>query len=201
MQEDKVVALDVVPIPENPLADGPYPKQPKPRIQSKPLTKFNDPKVADHVAKILIKNNLDYQKAAKEIEPDAASLRIKILADKMEESQTVQKALKENLEASGLDDKSKDIYVKTLWDWMLEGNKSMNETLYKEDGSRDYRGEIKRREAATQYAIAAARILSRAFIQEKPQDNKPMELRIKGWGDMVDTMTKPVVEEKEEENV
>lgn len=185
-----------IPSPENPFEDkkstGDRQNLQKDTYVKPKQINHKNPKVADHIAKTLIKNNMDAMATAHDLDPQAKAQRVKTIAEMIEESETVQKALKENLAASGLDDKSRDVYVTTLWKWMLEGDKSINEPIFNLEGERDLRSENRRRDVAKDYAVTAARILGRAFIQEKPVDNRPIALQIKGWDGVVDSMTKPI---------
>lgn len=162
--------------------------------------RHQDPKVAEYVAKVALKNELDMEKAVKEMRPEASAEQVKRMSQTLQESPTVQKAIEFELKNAGLDDASAKEYVKRIWGWFDLANQAQEEIWVEEDGvaKRDYKLETRRMEAAQQYAITAARILQKAFISEKVEDTTPKALRIGGYEEGVRKMMGMTEESPEE---
>ena len=72
------------------------------------------------------------------------------------------------------DDKAASLRLKQiLWGWIETAEKAVIVTG--EDGSRDYRTEVRLRDMQAQMAMRAASILGRQLIGEKREDRPPME--------------------------
>lgn len=141
----------------------------------------SNPKVAEHIAKVALKNAMDMEETVKELKPEAGPQDTARLARLLERSETVQNAIKFELENAGLDEISGKEYVRRIWEWFDKANQAM-EPIYMSDGqTRDYKLETRRAEAAQQYAITAAKILQKAFISEKVENVQPSPMKITGF--------------------
>jgi hypothetical protein len=134
----------------------------KPQVIGNP----NNPVVADFIATAAIKNQLDMSRTVKEIAPDLSVVKAAEVAQQLEKHPGVQESIQKALEAEGLDDKSREVYVRKIWDWFLNGNKDQS--------------------------LTAARLLGRAFIVEKVDTNRPQELIIRNYAQGVEQMFAPV---------
>lgn len=159
-----------------------------PTVDTKPTRvriRHQNPKVADHVAKVLIKNAMDMESAVKELAPELSPVRVAEVCDLLEESETVRQAIANNLRASGLDEDSKDRFVKKMWSWV---DSIEDIILDPNTGQVDILATTLHRTSMKDFALAGARILSKGFISDKVVDNKPAALPIKGWGEGVSKM-------------
>jgi hypothetical protein len=121
--------------------------------------------VAKHAATTVIVNSLDYDKAAAELKPDMSPYEQHRLAHQLESDSDVQAQVQSLLKKRGLDDESRDYFVQRLWQ-MFE--------------SADPRQEQK--------ALAAMRILGRAFVSEKIENVEVTSLKINGINEGLERM-------------
>lgn len=138
------------------------PVKPQKTEAEKVIGDVSNPKVAEYVATAAIKNQMDMQRAVKEIAPTLSPSKAAEVADSLEKNPAVQESIQRALEADGLDEHSRDVYVRRIWDWFLNGNKDQQ--------------------------LTAARILQRAFIAEKVDPNRPQELVIRNYAEGVEKM-------------
>jgi hypothetical protein len=169
----------VRPKPTDPMAERKSGRRRK--AAAKPAIRHTDPKVAAHVAKVAIKHAMDMEGAVKEIVPDATPAEAKKLVMTLEGSPTVKKAVAEELVNAGLDENAKKVYVNQIWDWFQAPNKAAESPILTPEGTRDYKAELRRLEVMKEFALTAARILSKAFIAEKIEDNRLQPLKIVGF--------------------
>lgn len=157
--------------------------------------RHQNPKVADHVAKTLIKHAMDMESAVKELAPELSPTRVAEVCDLLEESETVRLAIAENLRANGLDEDSKNRFVQKMWHWIDSIEDVVRNPL---TGEVDMLATVMHRGSMKDFALAGARILSKGFITDKVVNDKPQTLPIKGWGEGVSKMLgneEPVVTE------
>jgi hypothetical protein len=131
--------------------------------RDEPTIRYGIPSVAKHCARVIVMHHMDYPNAVRYLlGANSANANIDKIADELEKSTTVQKYVEEELSVHGLDEMSKDAFVREMWDWLRRGteNKSMK----------------------------AAGILGKGFIAEKVEAVKPEELPIEGLGDAVRSM-------------
>jgi hypothetical protein len=131
--------------------------------KGRPRIRYQIPSVARYVARVIIKNAMDYELAVEEIaggSMDAISIRE--IASNMQSSPEIQAAIENELTIHGLDEKSKDAFVHEMWDWL--------------------RGDSEEK------AKKAAGILGRGFIAEHINVDKPETLAIDGLEDAVNSM-------------
>lgn len=161
------------PVPTDPMAEGPTPVKAKRgssrdrKILSldkgRPRIRYQVPSVARYVARVIIKNSMDYELAVEEIAGgNMDEISIREIAHNMQSSAEVQAAIENELTIHGLDEKSKDAFVHEMWDWL--------------------RGD------SEELAKKAASILGRGFIAERINVDKPETLAIEGMEDAVNSM-------------
>jgi hypothetical protein len=112
--------------------------------------------VSNFVAGVAVKNALDMERTVQELRLEFPPARAAMIADKLEHDANVQRAIQKTLEKRGLDEKSKQHYVALLWRY-AESEKPDDE---------------KRQ-------LQSLRILGRAFIADKVEVDKPVDLPIK----------------------
>jgi hypothetical protein len=74
-----------------------------------------DPKVSEYIAGAVVKSLLDYRSAARMLKPDFSPSHQAVLAYQLERDANVQAAVQRELAKRGLDESSKEQYVKILW--------------------------------------------------------------------------------------
>lgn len=121
-----------------------------------PNPRLADPKVAEHIVAVILKHQLDFNKAVREMHPTLPPVNVAELAHKLEHSPHVQTALGSMLAQLSLDGESKEFYVRELW--------------FRFRSSQDIRERI-----------AAMKMLGKAFISERVEVSRPEELRIEGF--------------------
>ena len=134
---------------------------------AKPIGRgWSNPLLAKVAARALIKNNLNATRAAKELRPHLTDQSARTTGRRIMNTPEVLNELEKQLGPQGLDDKSREKYVQTLWSWFLGPDKEKAQT--------------------------AARILGRGFIGDKIQVDKPETLQISGFEEGVKRMLGPV---------
>jgi hypothetical protein len=123
------------------------------------------PRVADHVAAVMVKNCLDTEQAVAELKPDLSPYEAAQTANKLDNDPRVQQAVQKQLQKRGLDEKSKDHFVDLLWRY-AESEKPNDE---------------KRQ-------LQSLRILGKAFIADHVEISKPEVLRFSGFEEEVKRM-------------
>jgi hypothetical protein len=124
-----------------------------------------NPKVANFVAGVAVKNFLDMEKAVEEIRPKLTPYQIAETAQKLERDPYVQGAIQKTLEKRGLDEKSKGHFVDLLWRYAES-----------EDPSDEKR------------QLQSMRILGKAFVGENVHVEKMQPLKIQGADEIVTAM-------------
>lgn len=178
----------------------PPPKPPTPAlpgIDNTPARGFQirhtKPEVASFVARVVIRNQMDYVAAVRELAElkqveGLTDKRAREMAHTLEQSPAVKAAIEEQLTVHGLDDCSKEAYVKFLWDTM----RKMNEE--------DVDGRPMVNEAKLKIGLTSMRILGKGFVGEKVDVNKPAELPIQGLDDGLKRMMGKSEDEEEGED-
>jgi hypothetical protein len=82
--------------------------------------RWQDPRVAEHCAKVIIASNMDYEVAAAKIAPAETHERISVLAKQLATNVKVQKAIAAVLAKIGFDDKGFELFGKVLWEAILD---------------------------------------------------------------------------------
>lgn len=118
------------------------------RIRSRPTLEL--------VARALIVNHMDYEKAVVMLFPNRSTEFYADTLDYLEAHTDLQAEVENQLKITGLDETSKEAYVKQMWMWMWGVDNELKTT--------------------------AARILGKAFMPEKV-DDQPKPLRIAGIED------------------
>ena len=126
----------------------------------------NKPTVREHAAKVAILHNLDFRETAKELKPNLPPVDQAELAQTLEHDPKLSREIQSQLSARGLSDNDRDYFVKRLWE-MFE--------------SSDPRQEAK--------ALAAMRILGRAFISDKVENVQVEKLQLIGLEEGLKRMT------------
>lgn len=121
------------------------------------------PEVANYIARVVILMHMDYERAVETIEPNLKPEDVDRIAKELQHASLVQDAIEKQLKATGLDEGSKDVFVKEIW-------------------NRFWNGGAKEKEISS-------RILAKAFIAEKVDHNKPQELQIRGFKEGVAVLT------------
>lgn len=89
-----------------------------------PAIRYHRPEVADHVARMLIAHNFDYEAAvSKMLEADFPELpdtTIVRIANTLKDAPQVQKAVQARLKLIGIDDDAEKLYVSLLWNAALD---------------------------------------------------------------------------------
>jgi predicted transcriptional regulator YdeE len=124
-----------------------------------------NPKVAEHVAAVMVKNCLDAEKAAAELKPDLSPLAVAQTAAKLENDPRVQRAVQKELQKRSLDKDSRNHFVDLLWRYAES-----------EDPADEKR------------QLQSMRILGKAFISESIEITKPSVLRITGIDEEIKQM-------------
>lgn len=117
--------------------------------------RFSCPETAKLAARALIKHGLNATQAAMELRPHLTTESARTVGSRMMKTPQVLEELEKQMSPRGLDEKSKDRYVKILWEW-LEGTDRPK-------------------------AQTAARILGKGFIGERIEIEEPTVLRIEGF--------------------
>jgi hypothetical protein len=131
--------------------------------KGRPRIRYQIPSVARYVARVIIKNAMDYELAVEEIAGgNMDEISIREIARNMQTSTEIQAAIENELTIHGLDDKSKEAFVHEMWDWL--------------------------RGSSEELAKKAAGILGRGFIAERINVDKPETLPIEGMEDAVNSM-------------
>ena len=144
--------------PTDPFAEAPYPLR-APNKSSIPGLRLGDPKVREHVARVVLKHQMDYEAACGKMLPaKATKAQIIALAQTLESDPRIQAELQEQLRKLGIDDESFKEFYSTLWYWL-------------KDRTNDRR-----------FAVAS-RILGEAFGvgARKDASKTPSELKIAGF--------------------
>jgi hypothetical protein len=113
--------------------------------------------VSKLAATAVIVNAMDFVKAAEALKPDMSPYEQHKLAHQLEHDANVQTEVQTLLKKRGLDDESREYFVQKLWQ-LFESNDPRQE----------------------QKALAAMRILGRAFISEKIENTQVETLKIAG---------------------
>ena len=124
------------------------------------------PTVRKHAAKVAIINNLDFDQAAAELKPDLRPHEQATLARKLESDPPLNQEIQNQLSTRGLSDQDRAHFVRTLWR-LFESENPVHEAK----------------------AIAAMRILGRAFISEKVENTQVEKLQIVGLDEGIARMT------------
>jgi len=143
-------------------------KYTKPPESERRYVETRKPKVAEFVASVAIKNQLDMQKTAEELKPELQPYEQAELAQSLDADPHVKQAVEKQLEKRGLDEKSKDRFVELLW---------------QAAESTDPRKEREK--------LTAWKLLGKAFIPnlEQLEVTAPTELKIKGFEAGIARMT------------
>lgn len=160
-------------LPKDPMANDPYPAVLPDGYgtQSRgegiaPQIRHNDPKVANHIARLLIRNNMDYQSVVSLMLKDREHTDVHViaLAQTLEKSPRVQEALQLVYSRMEIDDGSLKVFRSVLWEDFVSRDASPS---------------------AVKKKIAAARILAEWFGIGKKADeaNRPQTLPIAGMED------------------
>jgi hypothetical protein len=124
-----------------------------------------NPKVAEHVAAVMVKNHLDAERAAAELKPDLSPLGVAQTANKLENDPRVQRAVQKELQKRSLDKDSRDHFVDLLWRYAESENPA--------DEKRQ---------------LQSMRILGKAFISESVEVTQPAVLRLRGFDEDIKAM-------------
>lgn len=118
------------PEPKDPMADGPLPTKPDSlgvnnRGENRaPQIRHTRPEVAEHCARLIIANNMDYEAAVSKMltvdYPEATDAQIRALAETLAKSAHVQRAVKAKLEEIGYGDAALTKYMGLLWEAALD---------------------------------------------------------------------------------
>lgn len=144
---------------------GKVPRAQRKAPESSRYIRTDRPKVAEHVAGVVVKNCMDYEKAASELKPDLAPFEVAQTAEKLEHDPNVQQEIQRTLQKRGLDEKSKEHFVDLLWKYTES-----------EDPADERR------------QLQAMRILGKAFVGERLQIDKPEPLRMQGFEEGIKRM-------------
>lgn len=153
-------------------------KYSKPPERERRYVETRKPKVADFVASVAIKNQLDMQKTAEELKPELQPYEQAELAQSLDADPNIKQAVEKQLEKRGLDDKSKDRFVELLW---------------QAAESTDPRKEREK--------LAAWKLLGKALIPnlEQLEVTAPTELKIRGLEAGIARMTSAEADEAQSE--
>jgi hypothetical protein len=124
-----------------------------------------NPRVAEHVAAVMVKNCLDAGQAVAELKPDLSPFEVAKTATKLENDPRIQRAVQKELQKRSLDKDSRDHFVDLLWRY-AESEDQIDE---------------KRQ-------LQAMRILGKAFISESVEVTKPAVLRLTGFDEEIKQM-------------
>lgn len=155
--------------PQDPLATGPIqtiPSRPKTSLPGRPARTFqfrtDQPTVARYVARVVILCHMDFEHAVEKMEARLEPEAIKTIAARLETDPLVRSEIEKQLKAKGLDEDAKAIFVEETWNRYWSGSK---------DEKKD-----------------ATRVLAKAFIAEKADNDKPVNLPIQGFDQGVAVM-------------
>jgi phage terminase small subunit len=123
--------------------------------------RWSSPTMAKLAARSLIKHSMNATQAAKELRPHLTEQSARSTGRRMMNTPEALEEL-EKLAPLGLDEASRDQYVKILWSWLQGEDKEKAQT--------------------------AARILGKAFISDKLQIEQVEPLRIEGIEEGLKTM-------------
>ena len=87
---------------------GKIPKAIRKRPSESQYLRTANPRVAEHVAAVMVKNHLDTELAVAELKPDLSPFEAAQTANKLDNDPRVQQAVQKQLQKRGLDEKSKD---------------------------------------------------------------------------------------------
>lgn len=144
------------------LHKSPIKVNPEIKAREEHMPRVDKLEVREHVAASIIANQMDVDKAVKKMMPDAPLEVRREVSRKLESDPHVKAEIERALEADGLDEHSKVVFVRKMWNWLEYGNPRQQET--------------------------AARILGKGFIGEKVTAEKPEDLPIAGFKEGVAKM-------------
>lgn len=131
-KEPKIPWDDKKPEPRDPMAEGPLPTRSDDfsvnhRGDTKtPQIRHTRPEVAEHCARLIIANNMDFEGAVSKMlavdYPDATEAQIRTLAETLRNSSHIQRAVKIKLEEIGYGDQALTKYMGLLWQEALGSN-------------------------------------------------------------------------------
>jgi len=162
------------------------PKRPRGRPRKHELAReprewdFNLPMAARMFANAYIVSGFDEYGAVRilldTVGKSRSDLEVANVARRAMACHAVQEEITESLKKAGLDDEHKKNYVAILWEWLKSPDTDLKQT--------------------------AARILSKAFISERVQIEKPESLKIEGLeeGLMAMGLKSPVATQEEKTN-
>jgi hypothetical protein len=144
---------------------GKIPKAIRKRPSESQYLRTANPKVAEHVAAVMVKNCLDTEQAVAELKPDLSPFDAAQTANKLDNDPRVQQAVQKQLQKRGLDEKSKDHFVELIWRYAESENPN--------DEKRQ---------------LQSLRILGKAFIADHVEISKPEVLRFSGFEEDIKKM-------------
>jgi len=150
------------PMRGTPIDDLVPPKGTEARLSPYREFAFEKPEVALYIARVVIGCEMDYDKAVaylRKYMPVEERLELSV---KIENDPYVQNAIKHLLKSVGIDDASRDQFIKQIWAW-----------FYGDDSDK---------------ALAASRVLTRVFFGEQRQSESVDELKIEGFKEGLDKM-------------
>ena len=138
---------------------------PKSRRGPRPqVLNLDNPATIELVANAAITKGLDFEEAIRAIAPkETPPALIADVAERAEQHPKIREAIERGLKARGLDEDSKDEFVRQMWSWLRSDDKELMQT--------------------------AARILGRGFISEKLTVEKPAALPIEGFAEGIARLT------------
>lgn len=117
---------------------------------------FDKPDVCDYVAKIIFGCEMDYYGAAALLRPNISDVGEAIeLVTELTNNVNLQAALTRLFKSIGIDDESRDRFVKQIWTWFYGSDKEL--------------------------ALQASRILAKIFFRDDSKPEQPGELKIEGF--------------------
>lgn len=119
--------------------------------------RYDSADVSMYLAKVVFGCEMDYLTAAKHLRPTEGFEELQRIAIQLRQNDHVQRAMDHLLKQAGMDDASRDEFVKVQWQW--------------------FRGEDK------ELRLQAARILSKIFFDREGKVEQPQPLKMEGFAE------------------
>lgn len=145
-------------VPRTPLDD----LVPPSCIEREGAFRFDKTDVSLYLAKVVFGCEMDYLEAARRLRPSSGFEELERIAIQLRGNEHVARAMESLLKACGLDDSSRDEFVRIQWQWFRSGDKELR--------------------------LQAARILSKIYFDKAERPAQPQPLKMEGFAEGMERM-------------
>lgn len=124
--------------------------------------RFDRTDVSLYLAKVVFGCEMDYLEAARRLRPNSGFEELERIAIQLRGNEHVARAMESLLKACGLDDSSRDEFVRIQWQWFRSGDKELR--------------------------LQAARILSKIYFDKAERPAQPQPLKMEGFAEGMQRM-------------